>query len=55
MYSLLLVHVKLRADIFPERVFYFKQYLGQKIPLAGLVQRSLNTPMVVLFGFGLHD
>lgn len=55
MYSLLLVHVKLRADIFPEKIFYFKEYWSQKIPPAGVVQKSLNTTMMVLFGFWPYD
>lgn len=55
VYSLLLVHVQLRADIFPERISYCKQYFSQKIPLAGLVQRSRRTTVVVLCCFELCD
>lgn len=55
MHSLLLVHIKLRADIFSERIFYFKQYWSQKNPPAQVVQKSLNTTMVVIFCFGPYD
>lgn len=32
---------------FSEKIFYFKQNLSQKIPLAGLKQQSLNRTIVV--------